>query len=225
MADAYSVGVVLPAAGAGLRMGGSAKQFRDLGGAPVVVQTLRAVLAASVVRHAVVVVPPSEVPAATALLAEHRLPATVVAGGASRGASVRLGIEALPPDVEVVLVHDAVRPFVSADLVERVAAAAREHGAAAAAVPIADTLRRSHRGMLGETVDRDGLWAMQTPQGARRPLLAAAYAAQGDDAATDEAGLLLANATPVCLVEGDARNLKLTHPSDAALAEAIWASR
>ena len=221
-----AVGVVVPAAGAGVRMGaGPAKQFRHLGGAPVVVQTLRALLACPLVEHAVVAVPAAGVEATAALLAGYEVGATVVAGGATRGASVRLGMEALPPAVATVLVHDAVRPFVTTSLVARVAAAVAEHGAAAAAVPVADTLRRAADGALGATVERDGLWAMQTPQGARRDLLSEAYARLGDDASTDEAGLLLAAGTPVHIVEGDARNLKLTRASDAALAEALWNAR
>ncbi len=214
----------MPAGGAGVRMGdGPAKQFRALGDAPVVVQTLRALLSCADVAHAIVAAPTADVAATSRLVAEHGVAATVVAGGKSRGASVRLAMEALPPAVGIVLVHDAVRPFVRAALVARVAEAVRLHGAAAAAVPVADTLRRASDGAFGATVDRDGLWAMQTPQGARRDWLVAAYARCGDDAATDEAGLLLAAGYEVHVVEGDARNLKLTRPSDAALAEALWA--
>lgn len=203
---------------------GPAKQFRLLGDAPVVVQTLRTLLASPGVAHAVVAAPAADVDATARLFAAHGVDAAVVAGGASRGESVRLATAALPPDVAIVLVHDAVRPFVTPDLVARVADAVRRHGAAAAAVPVADTLRRASDGAMGATVDRSDLWAMQTPQGARREWLEAAYAACGDRAATDEAGLLLAAGYAVRVVEGDARNVKLTRPSDAALAEALWQS-
>ena len=219
-----AVGVVLPAGGAGTRMGGETpKQFRELGGAPVVVQTLRA-FARSGLGAAVVVVPAGEEAATGDLLATHGVQASVVAGGPTRQASVAHGVAALPPSVDLVLVHDAVRPFVSQAVISRVVAAAREGGAAAAAVPVADTLRRGGAGPLfGETVPRDGLWAMQTPQAARRDWLSRAAANAGRTVATDEVGLLQAAGYPVRIVEGDARNVKLTRPSDWALAQALWA--
>lgn len=216
------VGAVVPAAGAGVRMGGDVpKQFRAVGGVPVLVRALRALAASEAIGATVVAAPVDAVEATRALLAEHGLHATVVAGGSTRAESVRLATDVLPEHVEFVLVHDAARPFVPPEVVRRVAAAAAEHGAAAAALPVADTLRRADGACLGSTVDRDGLWAMQTPQGARRDLLVAAYAILGDASATDEAGLLLAAGTPVHLVEGDARAFKLTHPGDALLAEAL----
>ena len=225
MTDAASgaVGVVLPAGGAGRRMGGDVpKQFRVLGGAPVLVQTLRA-FARHGLDAAVVVVPAGEEGATADLLREHGAEAAVVAGGPTRQASVANGVAALPAEVDLVLVHDAVRPFVSQAVIARVVEAARQGGAAAAAVPVADTLRQGGAGPLfGETVQRDGLWAMQTPQGARRDWLARAAANAGRTVATDEVGLLQSAGYPVRIVEGDARNVKLTRPSDWLLAEALW---
>ena len=225
MSDA-SVGVVLPAGGSGSRMaapGAPAKQFRDLGGAPVLVQTLRAFLRHEAVGPAVVVVPVGEAGATRALLAAHGAEAAVVAGGRTRQASVAAGVRALPEAVEVVLVHDAVRPFVSRSVIGSTIEAARAHGAAAAAVPVADTLRQGGAGPLfGATVDRAGLWAMQTPQAARRAWLVRAAANAAGHVATDEVGLLQHAGHPVRIVEGDARNVKLTRPSDWALAEALW---
>ena len=219
-----AVGVVLPAGGAGRRMGGDVpKQFRALGGAPVLVQTLRAFARHEAVGPAVAVVPAGEEAETGRLLREHGAEATVVAGGPTRQASVANGVAALPPGVGLVLVHDAVRPFVAGAVIARVVGAAREGGAAAAAVPVADTLRRGGAGPLfGETVDRAGLWAMQTPQAARRDWLTRAAANAGRAVATDEVGLLQAAGYPVRIVEGDARNVKLTRPSDWALAEALW---
>ena len=218
-------GAVVPAAGAGIRMGGDVrKQFREVGGVPVLVRALRALAASGAVGPMAVSAPADAVDATRDVLAAHGLEATIVAGGDTRADSVRRAMAALPPEVEVVLVHDAVRPFVPPDVVRRVAEAAWTHGAAAAALPVADTLRRADHDALGATVERDGLWAMQTPQGARRRLLAAAYARADEHAspaATDEAGLLLAAGTPVQIVTGDARAFKLTTPSDAVLAEAL----
>ena len=221
-----SVGVVLPAGGSGSRMaeaGAPPKQFRRLGGAPVLVQTLRAFHRHPAVDVAVVVVPVGEEAATRALLAEYGAEADVVTGGASRQASVAHGVRALPPAVRTVLVHDAVRPFVSQAVIASVLQAVLAHGAAAAALPVADTLRQGGRGPLfGTTVPREGLWAMQTPQGARRDWLVRAAAKAAGHLATDEVGLLQHAGHPVWIVEGDARNTKLTRPSDWKLAEALW---
>ena len=219
MSGPERVGLVIPAGGAGLRLGGAPKQFRLLGGAPVLVQTVRAFARHPEVGPVVVAVPVAAVEATRQMLAEAGVEAHVVAGGASRQASVACGLAALPEFVETVLVHDAVRPFVSADVISRVIAAIAETGAAAAAVPVADTLRSAHDGRFGTTIPRDGVWAMQTPQGAQRDVLVSAY---GTDEATDEVGLLERLGVPVAVVEGDTRNLKVTTPSDWALAEALW---
>ena len=215
-------GVVVPAAGSGSRMGGDVKQFRPLGGAPVLVQTLRAFARHPEVGPLVAVVPAQAVDAVREMLADHEVAAVTVAGGPSRQASVGRGLAALPPDTPLALVHDGARPFVSARVITDVLTDARTHGAAAAALPVADTLRHGGAGPLfGDTVPRDGLWAMQTPQGARLGWLRRAYG-NTRAVATDEAGLLQAVGYPVRIVEGDARNRKLTHPSDWPLAEALW---
>ena len=223
---AERVGVVLPAGGAGSRMaeaGAPSKQFRDLGGAPVWVQTLRAFARHPDVGPAVVVVPAGEEAAARDALGAFGLAAAVATGGATRQASVRNGVRALPEAVDLVLVHDAVRPFVPHSVIAAVIREARAHGAAAAAVPVADTLRQGGAGPLfGATVDRDGLWAMQTPQAARRDWLFRAAANAASVVATDEVGLLQHAGYPVRIVPGDARNVKLTRPADARLAEALW---
>ena len=220
------VGVVVPAGGSGSRMaaaGGPAKQFRRLGGAPVLARSLRAFVEAPAVGVAVVVVPAGEEGPTRALLEAEGLEALVATGGPTRQASVQRGVRALPASVEVVLVHDAVRPFVTRSVIANVLEAVEAHGAAAAALPVADTLRRGGGGPLfGEGVDRAGLWAMQTPQGARRDWLERAAANAGGHLPTDEVGLLQHAGYPVRIVEGDARNVKLTRPSDWALAEALW---
>lgn len=226
--DAGTVGVVLPAGGSGTRMaapGAPSKQFRALGGAPVWAHALGAFARHPLVGPIVVVVPAGDEAAVGSQLEALGVSAAVVTGGASRQASVANGVGALPAAVDLVLVHDAVRPYVPAAVIGRVIDAARQTGAAAAAVPVADTLRQGGGGPLfGETVPREGLWAMQTPQAARRDWLARALANAGSAVATDEVGLLQRAGHPVRIVEGDARTFKLTRPSDWHLAEALWPS-
>ncbi|MEO0558620.1 MAG: 2-C-methyl-D-erythritol 4-phosphate cytidylyltransferase [Bacteroidota bacterium] len=217
-----SVGVVIPAAGSGRRMGGAPKQYRQLGDAPVLVQTLRAFSRHPEVGGIVVVVPGGAVQDTARQLAVGGVEVDVVAGGETRQASVGNGLAALPEGVHWVLVHDAVRPFVSSTLISKVIQAVRASGAAAPAVPVSDTLRRSGGEVFGETVSREGLWAMQTPQGARRDLLEIAYARAGDALTTDEVGLLQRAGVEVAVVLGDTRNIKLTRAEDWETALAVW---
>ncbi|MFN3595641.1 MAG: 2-C-methyl-D-erythritol 4-phosphate cytidylyltransferase [Rubricoccaceae bacterium] len=217
--------VVIPAGGAGVRMGGPRKQFRLLGGLPVLVHALRACAGAAAVGWRVVAVPEDGVASAEDLLGRHGLAdVRVVAGGPTRQASVARALAAVPGEAAFVLVHDAVRPFLSPDVLARVLAAVREVGAAAPAVPVADTLRSLGRDRrLGATHDRDALVAMQTPQGARADWLRDAYARaeRSGLGGTDDVALLQAAGYPVAAVEGDARLFKLTRPEDFALAEAL----
>ncbi len=205
-------------------MGGAAKQFRMLGDAPVLIQTLRAFNRVSEITTLVVVVPEGASGEVEGLIVEYGLKVTAVVGGATRQASVANGIAAIPDLVGIVLVHDAVRPFVSGQQIREVIAAIHEHGAAAVAVPIADTLRRASGDRFGDTVDRQDLFRMLTPQGARTELLghACRQAAEDGFEATDEVEVLQRSGTEVRLVIGDERNIKLTRPSDWALANALW---
>ena len=218
------VAAIVPAAGSGSRMGGAPKQLRLLGGVPVLVQTLRAFARHPHVGALVVVVPPYDVPVFRRMMTDYDLSATVTAGGRTRQDSEGRGLDAVPAGTEIVLVHDAVRPFVADGTSAAVIEATRADGAAALAVPVADTLRRAAGDAFGETVAREGLWRMQTPQAARLDWLHEAHAAAARDgfAGTDEVALLMRAGRRVRLVEGDARNLKLTHPEDWALAEVLW---
>ncbi len=221
------VAAVVPAAGVGRRMAAPsapAKQFRTLGGAPLLVQTLRVFERHPAVDAVVVAGPAGEAEALSASLRERGITKLhrVVAGGATRQASVGRGLAAVPEGTEVVLVHDAVRPFLPADRLAAVVAAAREHGAAALAVPVADTLRRAEDSAFGETVPREGLWRMQTPQAFHLDVLREAHARFGDVPGTDEVELVRRLGRPVRLVEGSALNFKVTAPADWKLAEALW---
>ena len=221
------VAVVIPAAGVGRRMGGAPaaprKQFRTLGGAPVLVRTLEVFERHPDVHALVVAGPVGEAEELSAELRAYGLTKlhAVVEGGATRQESVGRGLDALPADAEIVLVHDAVRPFLPADRLRAVIDAAREHGAAALAVPMADTVRRGDAA-FGETVPRDGLWRMQTPQAFRVGLLREAHARFGDVSGTDEVELVQRLGRAVRVVEGSALTFKITTPADWALAEALW---
>ncbi|MEW5992613.1 MAG: 2-C-methyl-D-erythritol 2,4-cyclodiphosphate synthase [Chloroflexota bacterium] len=227
---------IVVAAGESTRMAGADKIFAALAGRPLLAWSL-ATLAAASVRHLVVVVAPGRESDAAALVPGRG--ATVVAGGNHRGASVEAGFRALetlwsrdvpPGDAgpqegdPVVLVHDGARPLVSPALVGAVIRAAAEHGAAVPVVPVTDTLKRVVDGRLDATLDRSGLVAAQTPQGARASLLRRAFAAHpagGGTRFTDEAALLQACTIPVHAIPGDPVNLKVTVPADLARAEAL----
>jgi 2-C-methyl-D-erythritol 4-phosphate cytidylyltransferase len=148
----------------------------------------------------------------------------VVAGGETRSASVRLGFEALAPaDEDVVAVHDAARPFLTEPEIEEVLRAGAETGAAIAATPVVDTIKRVAAGRILQTVDREGLFGAATPQAFRAGLLRRALASGRD--ATDEAALCEALGIPVAVVPVSRFSFKITTPEDLALAEAILAGR
>jgi 2-C-methyl-D-erythritol 4-phosphate cytidylyltransferase len=225
------VAVLVPAAGAGLRLGpGGPKALRLLAGEPLLVHAVRRVAAAPSVRLIVVAAPAAEVEAVRALLAPVA-PVTVVAGGAERQHSVAAALDAVPPDVGVVLVHDAARALAPPELVEAVAAAVRAGCAAVIPVlPVVDTIKEVGPGateppggpsevVLG-TVDRAVLRSVQTPQGFRREVLAAAHAA-GLDAHTDDAGMVEKAGVPVTCVPGSDLAMKITRPLDLVIAEAL----
>jgi len=201
---------IVVAAGGGSRFG-AAKQFARLGDVSVLDR------AAGVAREScdgVVVVLPAgrdwAVPAGV----------RVATGGATRSASVRAGLACLPDEAEIVVVHDAARPLASRGLFARViAAVCAGADAAVPGVPLADTVKRVRDHHVVETVPRNDLVAVQTPQAFRRSVLAAAHAGDGFD--TDDAALVEAAGGTVVVVEGEARNLKLTLVDDLELAQAL----
>ena len=216
------VAVLVPAAGAGLRLGpGGPKALRLLAGEPLLVHAVRRVAAAASVRMIVVAAPAAEVEAVRELLAPVA-PVTVVAGGAERQESVSLALAAVPAEIEVVLVHDAARALTPPQLIESVAAAVRQgHPAVIPVLPVVDTIKEVGPGetVLG-TVDRSVLRSVQTPQGFRHDVLAAVHASAGD-ALTDDAGLVEKAGLPVTCVPGSELAMKITRPLDLVLAEAL----
>lgn len=230
-APAGSISFVLPAGGAGRRLGGRCKPFLEVAGRPLVLHTLERVRAVAGLAEVVVVLPAA---ACAELSARHGAAlasagvSRVVPGGTSRQTSVARGLESLQEPCELVAVHDAVRPFASAALAERLAAAAREHGGALPVLPVTDTLKRGEElpdgsvRILG-TRPREGLYAVQTPQIFRRDLLARAYAQAADLGAsvTDDAALVEAAGGRVVGLPGEPWNLKITTPADPPLAAAL----
>ncbi|MEU4679749.1 2-C-methyl-D-erythritol 4-phosphate cytidylyltransferase [Micromonospora sp. NPDC023737] len=219
------VAVLVPAAGAGVRLGpGRPKALRLLAGEPLLVHAVRRLAAARSVHTIVVAAPVAEVEAVRELLAPVAS-VSVVPGGAERQESVAAALAAVPPGPEIVLVHDAARALTPPDLVEAVAAAVRAGRPAVIPVlPVVDTIKEvgAEEVVLG-TVDRSALRAVQTPQGFRRSVLSAAHAAAGD-ALTDDAGLVEKQGVPVSCVPGSEYALKITRPFDLALAEYLLAS-
>jgi 2-C-methyl-D-erythritol 4-phosphate cytidylyltransferase/2-C-methyl-D-erythritol 2,4-cyclodiphosphate synthase len=217
-----SVGVIIVAAGRGARMGaGVPKQLLDLDGRSILQHSVAAFDRLASIAELVVVLPPAFVAGASALIGPVGRPVVAVAGGNRRQDSVRAGLEAMPRSVDLVLVHDAARPFASAALIERVIDAARTHGAVVPAVPARDTVKRVPRDgtRIAETIARDEIWLAQTPQGFLRPVIerAVALGASGVEA-TDEAMLAERAGDTVVVVPGDERNMKITTPEDLAAA-------
>jgi len=232
MAKTGRVTAVVPAGGTGKRMGaGAPKQFLMLGGVPMMVHTLRALERAPSVTDVVLVVPKEEQARALSEVVErHGLKKVlkVVPGGATRQESVHHGLHEVAEDVEIVVVHDAVRPFVTPDLIERSIEAARKHGGAIAAVPMKDTPKQAGPdGLIQRTLDRHELWLAQTPQTFRRALVVEAYRKAEIEHVhgTDDAALVERLGHKVGLVEGSWENIKITTPEDMILAEAILAAK
>lgn len=217
---------VIVAAGRGERLGVPHKVLLPIAGRPLLGYVLDTVEACPAISRIVVVIGPHTRSEVTALLANGpwTTPVHLAEGGATRHDSVVAGLAAVPGEFEFVAIHDGARPFASPVLFADCLDAAIAHGAAIAAIPVADTLKRVSDGLITATVDRSGLWAAQTPQVFRRADLLAALAAPHDAAITDEAALFEALGRPVAVVPGAATNLKLTHPGDVALAESVRAA-
>lgn len=217
-----TVAALVPAAGVGARLGLGPKAFVRVGGRPLLAWAVAAL--APCVDELVVAAPAAALDEAhaIALAAAGATPLRLVAGGATRQATVQRLARAT--DATFVLVHDAARPFLDAATVRACVASVRAHDACSVGRPVVDTLVRTRD---GAPVDRSVLTAVQTPQGFRRTLLLRAHAAAAErpgEEATDDAGLVRRLGADVAWVEGGAHLFKVTGPDDLALAEA-WAAR
>ena len=218
---------IIVAAGRGTRAGGEvSKQFRAVAGVPLIIQTLRQFEACASVDEIVLVAPVDEANVhLAAARGELKKLSRVVEGGATRTESVWRGLESLDAGaVEIVAVHDGVRPFVTPEEIEETIRAAAETGAAVLCAPVVDTIKVCESGRIAHTLQRASLRRALTPQCFRYPLLRRAYEharAESLEATDDSALVELLGTGEVAVVEGDARNIKITRPEDFALAEIL----
>lgn len=221
---------ILPAAGLGTRMGaGAPKQFLELDGVPILILTLRRIAACPLVTSIIIASRADEIPRLESLIGKEKFPqpVRVVKGGDTRQESVGQALQTVPDDTDLILVHDAVRPFVTTDQIARVIEEARRCKAAILGIPAMDTVKEVKRASLPEdvalitaTVPRERVVLAQTPQVFEAKLLKEAFAqamAEGINA-SDEAGLIEKLGHDVHVVLGAERNLKITKPSDMDLA-------
>ncbi len=218
------VAVVIPAAGSGSRLGGVPKQLRVMGHDSVLYHTVRTFDHHPAITQIVVAAASNALEITKEILMPMEKPCQVVSGGATRQESVQAGLNALNEPVQIVLIHDAARPFVSEQLITKVVASTETHGAAAVALPVADTVRYGERGFFTESISREGLYAMQTPQGFKYDLLMDAFQRAKDNisAATDDVALLYHIGKKVKIIDGDQMNFKITTQSDWEWALKMW---
>ena len=224
------IAAILPAAGLGTRMGHETpKQFLELDGVPIVILSLRRIASCPLITHIVVATRGDEVERLDARIRQEKFkqPVRVVKGGDSRQGSVSQALKHIPEDTELVVVHDAVRPFVTVEQITRVIEEARRCKAAILAIPAMDTVKEVKRASLPEdvalitaTIPRERVVLAQTPQVFEMQLLKQAFAEAEEDGvnASDEAGLIEKLGHEVYVVLGSERNIKITKPSDMDLA-------
>jgi len=218
-----SVLAIIPAAGTGVRMGGATpKQFLSLDGVPIFVHTLRKFAASDRIDQIYLALRPEDVERAQRDIDREHFSKSVrlIPGGATRQETVALALSKASSDTEIVVVHDAVRPFVEVDMIQRVVDAARKEGAVILGIPSIDSVKQVEgRSILG-TIPRERVVLAQTPQAFRFDVLNEAFARAAKDGfrATDESSLVERLGHPVNVIMGSDRNIKITKPFDLPLA-------
>jgi 2-C-methyl-D-erythritol 4-phosphate cytidylyltransferase len=226
-----SVAAIVPAAGAGRRLGGgTAKLFASVNGQPLIAYTLRALQHSPVIRWILPVVRQEDRAAVKAVLVRYQISKALepCVGGPSRAESVARGVAALPREADWIVVHDGARPCVSPALIRQVVAAAQRYGAAACGLPASVTVKavdEHHEVRL--TLDRESLWFVQTPQAFRRDWVVASLARANHHLSQfpDDASVVESAGFSVRMVPGDPLNIKVTTKADLLLAEAILRKR
>lgn len=219
-----NIHILIPAGGSGSRFGGDKKkQFLQLKNESILNRTIRCFLDLPEVTTVVVSLPVAELNQVESLFDDRLM---YVAGGKTRSESVYNAFDFIPDlkQGDVVLIHDAARPLVSVALIQRVIQALQSHDAVIPALPVSDTIKQvSSDGVVAATIDRNGLFAVQTPQGFRAETLQKAYQQLDfrDARFTDESMLVEALGVKVHIVAGESSNIKITHPQDIRIAEAL----
>lgn len=220
---------IVPAAGSSSRMGGDDKIMLSLQGAPVVIHTLRALEFSPYIQEIVVVTREDLIVPIANLCAEYAIKKAtkVIAGGATRAHSVRLGLLEVSERAELIAIHDGARPLLTAQVLEDTVRTAAKTGAAAPAIPVKDTVKRAADNVVIDTPDRSQLFAVQTPQVFQADLIRAALHSAIEESVpvTDDCSAVERLGMKVTLTAGADENLKITTPTDMVIAEALMSRR
>ena len=219
------VGAIIPAAGRGKRIGASVpKQFLEIQGKPLLHHTLTVFASCKLIDYVVLVMPRTDVDEmGEDWLNKYEIVREVVVGGEQRQDSVYNGFNSLEKGTDIVVVHDGVRPFTTPQMITATVEAAQQHGAAITAIPVSDTVKQAADGFVKQTVSRDGLWRVQTPQAFQYGLLQQAFKKAKKDSyyGTDEGSLVEYLGERVKIVPGSELNIKITRKEDLVLGESL----
>ena len=219
------VGAIIPAAGRGKRIGASVpKQFLEIQGRPLLHHTLTVFASCKLIDYVVLVMPRADVDEmGEDWLNKYEIVRKVVVGGEQRQDSVYNGFSSLEEGTDIVVVHDGVRPFTTPQMIIATVEAAQQHGAAITAIPVSDTVKQAVDGFVKQTVSRDGLWRVQTPQAFQYRLLQQAFKKAKKDSyyGTDEGSLVEYLGERVKIVPGSELNIKITRKEDLVLGESL----
>ena len=219
------VGAIIPAAGRGKRIGASVpKQFLEIQGKPLLHHTLTVFASCKLIDYVVLVMPRADVDEmGEDWLNKYEIVRKVVVGGEQRQDSVYNGFSSLEKGTDIVVVHDGVRPFTTPQMITATVEAAQQHGAAITAIPVSDTVKQAADGFVKQTVSRDGLWRVQTPQAFQCGLLQQAFKKAKKDSyyGTDEGSLVEYLGERVKIVPGSELNIKITRKEDLVLGESL----
>ena len=219
------VGAIIPAAGRGKRIGASIpKQFLEIQGKPLLHHTLTVFASCKLIDYVVLVMPRADVnEVGKDWMNKYKIVQEVVVGGEQRQDSVYNGFNSLEKGTDIVVVHDGVRPFTTPQMITATVEAAQQYGAAITAIPVSDTVKQAADGFVKQTVSRDGLWRVQTPQAFQHGLLQQAFKKAQKDSyyGTDEGSLVEYLGERVKIVPGSELNIKITRKEDLVLGESL----
>jgi 2-C-methyl-D-erythritol 4-phosphate cytidylyltransferase len=219
------VGAIIPAAGRGKRIGASIpKQFLEIQGRPLLHHTLTVFASCKLIDYIVLVMPRADVnEVGKDWMNKYKIVQEVVVGGEQRQDSVYNGFNSLEKGTDIVVVHDGVRPFTTPQMITATVEAAQQYGAAITAIPVSDTVKQAADGFVKQTVSRDGLWRVQTPQAFQYGLLQQAFKKAQKDSyyGTDEGSLVEYLGERVKIVPGSELNIKITRKEDLVLGESL----